>query len=136
VYGHLRERLADEGALEVFYTAVQMKKDRPGVQVTVLARPDALDALAGVLFRESTTLGVRWHRAARRELDREIVSVRTPHGPVRVKVARLDGAIVQASPEYDDCRALARRRDVPLREVQAAAVRAFRAPGARRRTTR
>jgi uncharacterized protein (DUF111 family) len=76
---------------------------------------------------ETTTLGVRFTEVARRALDRELVEVTTVHGPVRVKVARLDGRVVQAQPEYEDCAALARSRAVPLREVQADAVAAWRA---------
>jgi hypothetical protein len=137
VYGHLRERLMAAGGLDVFYTAVQMKKDRPGTQVTVLCREEALNGVAEALFRESTTIGIRWQRAMRRELAREEVRVRLPGGTVRLKVSRLGDEVTRVAPEYDDCRELARRSGVPLREVLDAAARAFGGvarPAATRRT--
>jgi len=128
-FGHLMERLYETGALEVFFTPAQMKKDRPGVLVSAIGREETIHDLCDVLFRESTTLGVRFHRAARRELPREAVRVRTRYGAVSLKVARLEGEAIQVSPEYDDCRRCARRHKVPLRQVQEAAMEAFRARG-------
>ena len=132
LYDHLMERLYEAGALEVFYSPVHMKKNRPGVLVTAIARERAFDEIARALFRESTTIGIRQHHAYRRELERETVRVRTPYGSVTLKVSRLDGNIVQISPEYEDCRRCARRHRVPLHEVQTKAVQAFR-PGRRKK---
>jgi hypothetical protein len=125
ILGSLLGRLLEAGALDAYYTPVQMKKSRPGTLVTVLAPPDRREALAALLFRETTTLGVRYHEVWREALARELVAVDTPWGPVRVKVARRGGAIVNAMPEFDDCDRLARTRDVPVKDVQAAALGAW-----------
>jgi len=124
-YGYLMERLFDAGALEVFYTPVQMKKDRPGVLVTLIAPAALLNELARVLFEESTTIGLRYRTMQRIELARETKKVRTRYGVVRVKISTLDGRVTQAQPEYEDCRRLAARRKVPLKVVQAAAAAAW-----------
>ncbi|HKY31945.1 MAG TPA: nickel pincer cofactor biosynthesis protein LarC [Candidatus Polarisedimenticolia bacterium] len=126
IYGHAMERLFAAGALEVFHTPVQMKKDRPGVLVTVIAPPARLSELSRVLFEETTTLGVRYRACGRLELARRTATVATPFGRVRVKVASLDGRVMQAQPEYEDCRRLASRRGVPLKDVQAAAISSYR----------
>jgi uncharacterized protein (DUF111 family) len=91
--------------------------------VQVLAPLDHADALCRILFLETTTIGLRRHRARRSVLERESVTVETPYGAVSVKVARLDGAVVNVAPEYEDCARLAREKRVPLKEVQAAAMR-------------
>jgi uncharacterized protein (DUF111 family) len=128
------ERLLAEGAREVFTTAVHMKKGRVGHHVTVLAPPRDLRRLAQLILRETTTLGLRYRQEERIELEREVTRVRTPWGAVHVKVGRLDGLALQAWPEYEDCAAVARRRAVPLKEVQMAALEAWRAsPGGGRR---
>ncbi|MGH9869255.1 MAG: nickel pincer cofactor biosynthesis protein LarC [Candidatus Polarisedimenticolia bacterium] len=124
-FGYLRERLFALGALEVFYTGVHMKKDRPGVLVTVICAADLVKDAARVLFEESTTLGIRHRREERLELDRRETRVTTRYGRVRMKVASLNGRVVQAQPEYEDCRRLAARRRVPLKRVQAAAAAAW-----------
>ncbi len=124
-YGHLMERLFASGALEVFYTPVQMKKGRPGILVTVISPPGRFGELAGVLFRESTTIGLRHRQVERIELAREIRPVVTPLGRIRIKVSSYGGKPVQAHPEYEDCRRIATARRVPLKEVQAAALAAF-----------
>jgi pyridinium-3,5-bisthiocarboxylic acid mononucleotide nickel chelatase len=125
IYGVLLDALLVAGALDVYYTAVQMKKNRPGTLVTVVAPPDRRAALAGLVFRETTTLGVRYHDVEREVLAREIVEVNTPWGSVPVKVARLDGAVANAAPEFDACAALARAHGVPVKDVQAAAMKAW-----------
>ncbi len=125
IFGVLMDRLYAAGALEVYYSAVQMKKSRPGTLVTVLAAPDRREALAGIVFRESTTIGVRYCDMQRERLDREVVSVETPFGAIRCKVARRGGAIVNASPEFEDCVRVATERGVPVKDVQAAAVHAW-----------
>jgi hypothetical protein len=118
------ERLFAAGALEVYTTAVQMKKGRSGQHLTVLARPASLETIAQVVFAETTTLGLRYRRESRIELERRTDSVRTALGAVRVKVGLLAGQPIQAWPEYEDCAAIARRRRVPLKEVQRAALEA------------
>jgi pyridinium-3,5-bisthiocarboxylic acid mononucleotide nickel chelatase len=125
IFGVLMERLYAAGALEVYYSAVQMKKNRPGTLVTVLAPPERREELAGIVFRESTTIGVRHHDVERERLDREVVPVDTPLGTIRFKVARREGVIVNASPEFDDCVRLATDRGLAVKDVHAAAVHAW-----------
>jgi uncharacterized protein (TIGR00299 family) protein len=125
IYGVLIDLLLAAGALDVYYTAVQMKKNRPGTLVTVMARPEHRAALAAVVFRETTTLGVRYHDVEREVLDREIVPVTTPWGAVPVKVARLGGQVTNAAPEFEACLALARAHGVPIKDIQAAATKAW-----------
>jgi uncharacterized protein (DUF111 family) len=126
VLGHLLAALLDAGALDATLQPVVMKKGRPGTRVTVLARAEATPALEETLFREGTTLGVRRRRVERTELPRRIVRVKTPYGPVRVKIGELRGEAVHVQPEYEDCRTLAARAKVPLREVIRAAVAQWR----------
>jgi pyridinium-3,5-bisthiocarboxylic acid mononucleotide nickel chelatase len=126
VLGHLLATLLEAGALDATLQPVVMKKGRPGTRVTALARMETVPALEGVLFREGTTLGVRRRRVERTELPRRIVTVKTRYGPVRVKVGELAGEAVHVAPEYEDCRALAAKAKVPLREVIRAAVAEWR----------
>ena len=125
LYGVLMESLLAAGALDVFFASVQMKKNRPGTLVTVLSPPDRREALSQIVFRETTTLGLRYHDVLRECLRREQIEVQTPWGPVRMKVARRGEVLMNASPEFDDCRRLAAEHQVPVKDVQAAAVRAF-----------
>jgi uncharacterized protein (TIGR00299 family) protein len=125
LFGVLMDRLYAAGALEVYYSAVQMKKNRPGTLVTVLATPDRREGLTDIVFRESTTIGVRHHDVQRDRLEREVVPVETPFGTIRCKVARRAGSVVNASPEFDDCLRVATERGVPVKEVHAAAVHAW-----------
>ena len=125
LFGPLMERLLASGAVDVYYTPVQMKKGRPGILVTALAPPDRRESVVAALFRETTTIGVRYHEAGRECLGREFVTVPTRHGDVRIKLARLEGRTVNAMPEFDDCARLASQRGVPVREVQAEALRAY-----------
>lgn len=126
-YGFLMDRLFRDGAHEVFYTPVQMKKSRPGVLVTVVAPQARFGELAAAIFEETTTIGLRHRITDRIELDREMIPVQTPFGRVMVKVSSWRGGPVQAQPEYDDCRRIAESRRVPLKEIQAAALAAYRA---------
>jgi hypothetical protein len=126
VFGHVMERLYAAGALEVFYTAVQMKKNRPGTLLTVLAKPEQREAMAAIVFRETTSIGLRYQEVDRLCLDRDVVSIDTPLGPVRLKIARLGGDAVNAAPEFEDCVRLAKQHDMPVREVQAVAIKAYR----------
>jgi pyridinium-3,5-bisthiocarboxylic acid mononucleotide nickel chelatase len=125
IYGVAMDRLYAAGALEVFYVPVQMKKNRPGVLMTVIASPDLRAALSDVIFRETTTIGLRHHEVDRECLQREIVSVETPIGAVRFKLAWRDGRVVNAVPEFEDCARLATMNNLSVKEVQALAVQAY-----------
>lgn len=123
ILGAVMDRLFAAGALDVFFTPVQMKKNRPGTLVTAIAAPSAHQAVAAVLFRETTTIGVRFRDETRACLAREVRHVATSFGEVRVKVVHHD-SLVKCMPEFDDCARLAAARGVPVREVHAAALRA------------
>jgi pyridinium-3,5-bisthiocarboxylic acid mononucleotide nickel chelatase len=125
LFGAAMERLYAAGALEVFYTAVQMKKNRPGTLLTVVGAPELRPTLADIVFRETTTIGLRYYEVERECLDREIVIVDTPLGSVRFKLASHRGRVVNAVPEYEDCAALARTHNMPVKDVQSAALQAY-----------
>ena len=114
---YVEERLREAGARDVALVPIRMKKGRMGVTLRCLAAEAERDGLMGVLFRESSTLGVRGWRVERWVLERETVEVSTPFGPVKVKVGRRGGKVVNVAPEYESCRSLAVRRRVPLKEV-------------------
>lgn len=126
LYGYFLERALAAGALDVTCSAVQMKKNRPGLTVSILCPPELSDALAQLLFEQTTTIGVRIHEARRKVLERERVSVETPYGPVNVKVARRAGQVVNIAPEYEDCQRIASEKSVPLKEVFLAVQMAYR----------
>jgi len=125
LFGPVTERLFAAGALDVFLTAVQMKKGRPGTLLTVLAPADRREAICDLLFRETTTIGVRAEPVWRETLDREWVEVDVTGGRVRIKLARRRGEIVNAAPEFDDCLRVAEATGVPVKTVQAEAIRAW-----------
>jgi pyridinium-3,5-bisthiocarboxylic acid mononucleotide nickel chelatase len=125
IFGVLMDRLLAEGALDVFYTSIQMKKNRPGTLLTVIGSPRHRDRLTATIFRETTTIGVRYREMARECLDREIVTVETAVGSVRVKVARRGGEILNVSPEFEDCVRLATEHGRPVKEIQALASLAY-----------
>jgi uncharacterized protein (TIGR00299 family) protein len=125
LFGPLMDRLHDAGALDVFYAPVQMKKNRPGTLVTVVARPTDRARLSGLLFAETTTIGVRYREMQRERLAREIRTVETPLGAIRVKVATRGGRVMNASPEFEDCARIAAARGLPIKEVQAIATKAW-----------
>jgi pyridinium-3,5-bisthiocarboxylic acid mononucleotide nickel chelatase len=125
IYGYFMEKALAAGALDVYSTPVQMKKNRPGMLVTVLCKLQDAESLTKLLFEETTTLGVRSHTADRRVLPREFVKVATQFGEVHVKVARVNGRIQHAAPEFDDCRKLAEEKHVPLHRVMDEAMRAW-----------
>jgi uncharacterized protein (TIGR00299 family) protein len=129
IFGALMDRLYAAGAVEVFYTPVQMKKNRPGTHVTVLAPPGRLESVSATLFRESTTIGVRHHEVTRETLSRELVPISTRFGDVRCKVARRDAVVVNVAPEFDDCVRLAAEHSASVKEVHAAAVKAHQDAG-------
>lgn len=119
---HLQNRLMERGALDWYVTPVQMKKNRPGMLLTVICPPERRPELAEIIFSETTTIGYRFYSAAREELEREIVSVATPLGEVRVKLARRGGLVVNASPEFEDCRRIAEESGRPLKEIRDLAI--------------
>ena len=123
----LFDALADAGAVDVWSAPILMKKGRPALQVSALAPPDAAPAVERAFFRNSTTLGLRRRRLERVVLARSFVKVATRYGAVRAKLAVLDGEVLGAHPEFEDCRRLAARARVPVREVVAAAAAAARA---------
>ena len=125
LFGPLMDRLHQAGALDVFYAPVHMKKNRPGILVTVLAKPEDRDRLSGILFAETTTIGVRYQEMLRECLDREFVEVETAAGTIRFKVARRGGQILNAAPEFDDCARIAAARGLPVKDVQALALTAW-----------
>jgi pyridinium-3,5-bisthiocarboxylic acid mononucleotide nickel chelatase len=121
IYGYFVERALAAGALDVFSTAVQMKKNRPGVLLTILCDPAHTARLIDLVFRETTTIGVRTYDVRRKVLDREMVPVATPFGEVRMKISRMNGSVLNATPEYEDCQRLAAEKGIPLKQVIAAA---------------
>lgn len=123
---YVSELLLAAGAWDVYRTTAQMKKGRTGVQMTVLCRPDIVHALQNLLFRETTTIGLRWRLENKVALAREFVEVETSLGKVKIKIARWpDGKIANVSPEYEDCRQLASEHSVPLKQVMEDAMRAY-----------
>jgi hypothetical protein len=125
LYGYFLEQALAAGALDVTCSSAQMKKNRPGLTISILCEPGKNDALCQMLFEQTTTIGVRIHEARRKVLDREQVTVETPYGAVHVKVARREGKVVNAAPEFDDCQRLAVEKSVPLKQVIAAAEAAY-----------
>ena len=125
LFAHVMDRLFTEGAVDVFATSVQMKKNRPGTLLTVLARPADAPRLTRLIFTESTTLGVRVRQERRHVLARRAVTVNTPWGDVRMKVANLNGAVANAAPEYEDCRRIAAENQIPLKRVMQEAMRLY-----------
>jgi uncharacterized protein (DUF111 family) len=144
------ERLFAAGALEVFYTPIQMKKNRPGTMVKIICPEPGLEEVSAVIFRETTTIGFRYQSMGRIELSRRTETAKTPYGPIRMKVSVYNGEVVQATPEYEDCRQAALKTGVPLKQVMQRAAAAYtpprgtqealaawaRPPGAARRPTR
>ena len=121
IIGHVMDRVLESGALDCFFTPVQMKKNRPGVLLSVLCGPNEKEAIMKLLFLETTTLGVRSYEVLRRALRRSVVQVETQYGRIDVKVAHLDGRIVNEMPEFEQCREAAAKAGVPLKVVEEAA---------------
>jgi uncharacterized protein (TIGR00299 family) protein len=125
IFGYVMERALELGALDCYLTPVQMKKNRPGVLLSILCRDADRAKLSQMVFAETTTLGLRSYAVERRALERESVRVETPYGPIDVKVARLNGSVINQMPEYEQCREAARLANVPLRTVEEQAHAAF-----------
>ncbi|MDF1512365.1 MAG: nickel pincer cofactor biosynthesis protein LarC, partial [Anaerolineae bacterium] len=120
-YEHVMDKLFAAGALDVFMAPIQMKKNRPATLFRVLCQPAKIKEMTDILFQETSTLGIRQHNVERHALPRTLHTVDTTYGEVRVKVAQLENDTVKSAPEYDDCRRLAEKHGVPLREVYQAA---------------
>jgi uncharacterized protein (TIGR00299 family) protein len=125
VYEHLVERLLQAGAHDAFLTPIIMKKGRPGVLLSVLTDEQRREALLDILFRETTSIGVRIQTVGRRKLTREVREVETAYGKVRVKVSMRGDEVMTVTPEYEDCRKLASEKQVPLKQVMDEAKAAF-----------
>ena len=123
--GSLTQKLMSQGALDVFTTPVQMKKQRPGTLLTVLCDPTTRDTMVDTIFAESTTFGIREYLTHRTMLDRRHIEVETPYGKVRVKIGTWKGKDITHAPEHDDCVKCAEEHDVPIRSVYEAALRAL-----------
>lgn len=128
IYGYLYDRLFEAGARDVWTVPIYMKKNRPGQMLSVLVEEQDKDACARIIFRETTSIGIRVRRIEERlEADRHMAKVQTKYGLVSCKVAAYGGHIVNVSPEYEDCCRLAREKKVPLKLVQQEALRVFEA---------
>ena len=125
IYGYLQEKILGLGALDFFTAPVQMKKNRPGTLLSVMAPRELLDTVCRVLFEETTTLGVRYYVAGRKVLEREVEPFEIEWGTVSVKVSKLEGRIVNFAPEYEDCRRLAIQHHIPLKWVLSRVVQEF-----------
>ena len=125
VFGYVMDRLFEEGALDVFGLPVQMKKNRPGMLLTVLCNPADASKLEKLIFAETTTLGVRRRQEQRQILERKWTTVTTRWGSVRLKIASMNGDITNYAPEYEDCRRIAMEEHVPLKSVMQEAVQAY-----------
>jgi hypothetical protein len=134
LFSYVQQKLLSSGALDAFGVPVQMKKGRPGILFTVLSEPGDAELLARILLTETTTLGVRLRQEQRRILDREHVTVQSCWGPIRVKLGRLGGEVVNCAPEFEDCRRIAEATGVPLKTVLQEALRLYLAPAAESKT--
>src|ERR1051326_2617173 len=124
-FGYVTDELLAAGALDVFTVPIQMKKGRPGHLLQVLAAREVSDALLKIIFRETTTIGIRQHAVDRTTLEREFVEVETDYGKIKIKVSKLEGEIVNAAPEYEDCARIAREKGMALKQIQALAMKNY-----------
>jgi uncharacterized protein (TIGR00299 family) protein len=125
VFGYVVDRLFADGALDVFAVPVQMKKNRPGMLLTVLSKPEDAQELARIIFTETSTLGVRRRDEQRQTLARNWITVSTRWGDVRLKVASMNGTVTNYAPEYEDCRKIAAQHHVPLKSVMQEAMQGY-----------
>jgi pyridinium-3,5-bisthiocarboxylic acid mononucleotide nickel chelatase len=125
ILGAAQERLFQAGALDVFFTPIQMKKGRPATMLSVLCEPAALPAIEEILFTETSTFGLRYREMYRRILDRDFIEVETAAGRIQIKIGRQAGRILQVAPEFESCRVAAQRSGEPLRRVYELAIEAF-----------
>jgi uncharacterized protein (DUF111 family) len=117
LYEYVMEKLLAMGVFEVFMTPILMKKNRPATLLTIISPVEKLPTVTEFLLKETTTLGLRWREEERNRTDREILFLRTRYGKIRFKLARWEGKIVNLSPEYDDCKRLALRKKISLKEI-------------------
>jgi hypothetical protein len=125
ILGYFVEAVLAAGALDVFHTPIQMKKNRPGVLLTVLCAETDADKFSEMILRETSAFGVRRTLAERRKLRREFTKIKTPFGEVTLKIGRLNGKVVQAAPEFESCKKLAVRAKIPLKRIYEAALKAI-----------
>jgi uncharacterized protein (TIGR00299 family) protein len=125
LFGYVAEQALAAGALDVFATPVQMKKSRPGTLITLLAKPEDSERIARLVFRETSTIGIRTRREQRYVLPRRHETVQTQWGEVRMKIAQIKGSVSNYSPEYEDCRRIAEQHQVPLKHVMQEAIRLY-----------
>ena len=125
ILGAVQARLLKVGALDVFFTPIQMKKNRPGILLSVLCRPSDRQKIQELLFTETSTFGIRYREIERITLDREVVQVQTAFGPIQIKIGSRDGKIFQVSPEFESCNAAAEQSQQPLKRIYELAVEAF-----------
>jgi len=116
-FEYLQDLLFKAGALDVYFQAVHMKKSRVGILLTLLIEPDQLEKMAEIIFKETTSLGIRYYNVSRKKINRKTESVKTRFGRVRVKLGSLNGSVSTVSPEYEDCKLLARKTNRPLRKI-------------------
>jgi uncharacterized protein (DUF111 family) len=107
----------NEGALDVFLTPVQMKKNRPGTLLSVICLPDAVGKFSDILMKETTTIGLRWRLENRIKARRLIKEIDTRHGPIHIKLAQNKGRIINLTPEYEDCKRVALEKNIPLKNI-------------------
>jgi uncharacterized protein (TIGR00299 family) protein len=117
LFEHVSERLMENGGLDVYITPVQMKKGRPGVLLSLLSPPEIVNSLISILFEETTTLGVRLQKVDRRKLFREVKTVKTRFGDIKVKIGKTGGVVKSIAPEYEDCKKVAIEKGLSLRDV-------------------
>jgi pyridinium-3,5-bisthiocarboxylic acid mononucleotide nickel chelatase len=125
ILGAVQDRLFQAGALDVFFTPIQMKKSRPATMLSVLCDPSAFDKIQDIIFAETSTFGIRYREMNRKTLDREWVEVKTAAGQIQVKIGRLAGKILQVAPEFESCHAAAQQSSLPLKRVYELAIEAF-----------
>ena len=119
------EKIREAGAVEAFFSAVQMKKNRPGILITALCRPEKLGEIQEIILRHTSTFGVRYREVERLALDRKFVSVATQYGPLSIKLGLLKDEVIQVAPEFEDCRQAAEKAGVPIKAVYDAALQAY-----------
>ncbi len=116
VAGYAMETLLSNGALDVFYTSIQMKKNRPAYKLTVLCNEENLEKIKRIIFKETSTIGIRMYKVQRECMEREFKTVDTPYGQSNVKISSFED-IVNIAPEYEDCKRLATENNISIREV-------------------
>lgn len=114
IYEYVMERLFNSGALDVYLTQAMMKKNRPGIKLTALCRNEDKEKLMNILFKETTTIGLRFYEVQRETLEREIKTINTKFGSIKFKISRKNGKIIKKNPEYEDCKKIAKKLKIPL----------------------